>query len=252
MGPRHGVPYASWKPAWRTMAPTRMRLHNQPAGWRQQSVWTWRWCWFANFKWILHPAFLYLTPFPFISFIMASTITSLHTDPKVLDTKRWNKKRMQNEKRNLETPFEYSPRSKLQKMYLQADGIRTSMYLYPSEGDGSWPILKFCSSKSINRCSGQDWCNLYGLQEKYCRRMFIIPPPSLASAFPLDRNFSKGVRFWNKNFPEVAPQKNVSAYFSPNYYTAPVPWLRPWSRSSGCVFDISGQWWPGAYMIAHM
>jgi len=44
---------------------------------------------------------------------------------------------MQNEKRNLETPFEYSPRSKLQKMYLQADGIRTSMYLYPSEGDGS-------------------------------------------------------------------------------------------------------------------
>jgi len=52
--------------------------------------------------------------------------------------------------------------------------------------------------------------------------MFIIPPPGLASSFPLDMNFSKGVRFSNQNFPEVAPQKNVSAYFSPNYYTAPV------------------------------
>jgi len=39
----------------------------------------------------------------------------------------------------------------------------------------------------------------------------------------IDRNFSKGVMFSNQNFPEVAPQKNVSAYFSPNYYTAPVP-----------------------------
>jgi len=27
---------------------------------------------------------------------------------------------------------------------------------------------------------------------------------------------------FNKKFPEVAPQKNVSAYFSPDYYTAPV------------------------------
>jgi len=75
-----------------------------------------------------------------------------------------------------------------------------------------------------------------------------IPPPGLASSSPLHRNFSKGVRFSNKNFPEVAPQNHVSAYLSPNYYTAPVPSLRPWSRSSGCVFDISGQWWPGAYM----
>jgi len=46
--------------------------------------------------------------------------------------------------------------------------------------------------------------------------MFIIPPPGLASSFPLDRNFSKEVRFSNKNFPEVAPQKNVSEYFSSN------------------------------------
>jgi len=52
--------------------------------------------------------------------------------------------------------------------------------------------------------------------------MYIIPPPGLASSFLLDRNFSKGVRFSNKNFPEVAPQKNASAYFSPNYYTAQV------------------------------
>jgi len=65
--------------------------------------------------------------------------------------------------------------------------------------------------------------------------MFIIPPPGLASSFPKRRNFSKGVRFSNKNFPEVAPQKNVSAYFSPYYYTAPVPSLRPWSRSSFVV-----------------
>jgi len=57
--------------------------------------------------------------------------------------------------------------------------------------------------------------------------MFIIPPPGLASSFLKDQNFSKGVRFSNKNFPEVAPQKNVSAYFSPNYYTTPVPSLRP-------------------------
>ena len=77
-------------------------------------------------------------------------------------------------------------------------------------------------------------------------------PPGLASSFPLDRNFSKGGMFSNKNFPEVAPQKNVSAYSSPNYYTAPVPSLKPWSRSSGCVFDIYGQWWPGAYMNAGM
>jgi len=53
--------------------------------------------------------------------------------------------------------------------------------------------------------------------------MFIIPPPGLASSFAQHRNFSKGVRVSDKNFPEVAPQKNVSAYFSPNYYTAPVP-----------------------------
>jgi len=57
--------------------------------------------------------------------------------------------------------------------------------------------------------------------------MFIIPPPGLASSFPIDWNFSKGVRFSNKKFPEVVPQKNVSAYFSPKYYTAPVPSLRP-------------------------
>jgi len=57
--------------------------------------------------------------------------------------------------------------------------------------------------------------------------MFIITPPGLASSFALDWNFSKGVRFSNKNFPEVAPQKKVSAYFSPNYYTAPVPSLEP-------------------------
>ena len=84
----------------------------------------------------------------------------------------------------------------------------------------------------------QDWCNLYGLREKFFRRMFIILPPCLASSFPLNRNFWKGVRFSNKNFPELAPHKNVSAYFSPDYYTAPVLSLKPWSRSSGCVFDI--------------
>ena len=62
--------------------------------------------------------------------------------------------------------------------------------------------------------------------------MFIIPPPGLASFFSLDRNFSKGVRFSNKNFPEVAFQKNVSAYFSPNYYTAPVPSLHDQDRAA--------------------
>jgi len=55
-----------------------------------------------------------------------------------------------------------------------------------------------------------------GFREKYCRQMFIIPPPGLASSFPLDQNFSKGVRFSNKNFPEVVPQKTVSAYFLTN------------------------------------
>jgi len=86
----------------------------------------------------------------------------------------------------------------------------------------------------------------------FYERMFIIPPPGLASSFLRSRNFSKEVRFSNKKFPDVAPHKNVSAYFSPNYYTAPVPSLRPWSSSSGCVFGISGQWWPGAYMNADM
>jgi len=52
--------------------------------------------------------------------------------------------------------------------------------------------------------------------------MFIIPPPGLASSYLIDRNFSKGVRFSNKHFPELAPQNKVSAYFSPDYYTAPV------------------------------
>jgi len=57
--------------------------------------------------------------------------------------------------------------------------------------------------------------------------MFIMPLPGLASSFPLDQNFSKGVRFSDKNFPDVASQKNVSAYFSPNYYIAPVSSLKP-------------------------
>jgi len=57
--------------------------------------------------------------------------------------------------------------------------------------------------------------------------MFIIPPPGLASSFLLDWNFSKGVRFSNKNFPKLTPQKNVSAYFSPDYHTAPVLSLKP-------------------------
>jgi len=71
--------------------------------------------------------------------------------------------------------------------------------------------------------------------------MFIIPFPGLASSFPLDWNFSKGVRFSTKKILELAPQKNVSAYFSPDYYTAPVLSLTPSSTSSGCVFDICGQ-----------
>jgi len=57
--------------------------------------------------------------------------------------------------------------------------------------------------------------------------MFIIPPSGLASSFPLDWNFSKGVRFSNKIFPELAPQKKVSACFSPDYYTALVLSLKP-------------------------
>jgi len=117
-----------------------------------------------------------------------------------------------------------------------------------------WPIFLLLLRADL-RCnalcnSKQDWFNLYGLWEKYFQCMFIIPPPSLTSSFPLDRNFSKGVRFSNKSFPEVAPQKNVSSYFSPSYYTTPVPSLTPWLRSS--VFDIFGQWWPGAYMNADM
>jgi len=55
--------------------------------------------------------------------------------------------------------------------------------------------------------------------------MFMIPLPGLASSFSLDQNFSTEVRFLNKNVPQVAPQKNVSANFSPNYYTVPVPHL---------------------------
>ena len=77
---------------------------------------------------------------------------------------------------------------------------------------------------------------IYGLREKYFRCMFIIPPPGLASSSPLYRNFSKVVRFSNTNFPEVAPQKNLSAYFSPNYYTAPVPSLTPWSSRETSPF----------------
>jgi len=30
---------------------------------------------------------------------------------------------------------------------------------------------------------------------------------------------------FDKNFPELTPQKNVSACFSPDYYTAPGPVL---------------------------
>jgi len=68
----------------------------------------------------------------------------------------------------------------------------------------------------------QNWNNLYGLREKFFRRIFIIPPPDLASSCPQHWNFSKGARFSNKNFPELAPQKNVSACFSPDHYTVPV------------------------------
>jgi len=59
----------------------------------------------------------------------------------------------------------------------------------------------------------QDWCNLYGLREKYCQRLFIISPPGLASSFLLNRNFSKGVRFSNKIFPEVALKKTCQHIF---------------------------------------
>jgi len=57
--------------------------------------------------------------------------------------------------------------------------------------------------------------------------MFIIFPPGLASSIPLNRNFSKGASFSNKIFPELAPQKHVSEYFPPDYYTAPVLSLKP-------------------------
>jgi len=54
-----------------------------------------------------------------------------------------------------------------------------------------------------------------------CGRIFfthfyIIPPPGLACTFPKQRNFSRGARFSNKNFPELAPQKNVSAHLNPD------------------------------------
>jgi hypothetical protein len=39
--------------------------------------------------------------------------------------------------------------------------------------------------------------------------------------------FLERAEIFNKIFPELAPQKNVSAYFSPNYYTAPVLALKP-------------------------
>jgi len=60
--------------------------------------------------------------------------------------------------------------------------------------------------------------------------MFIIPPPGLASSFPQDQNFSKGVSFSNKIFPEIAPQKNLSAFFHHVDHQ---------TKSSGCVFDIN-------------
>jgi len=39
--------------------------------------------------------------------------------------------------------------------------------------------------------------------------MFTISSPGLASSFVLYQNFSREVRFSNKNFLEVAPQKKV-------------------------------------------
>ena len=48
---------------------------------------------------------------------------------------------------------------------------------------------------------------------------------------------------FNKNFPEVAPQKNVSACFSPNYYTTSVPSLKggpePSNFENLCLVNVS-------------
>jgi len=57
--------------------------------------------------------------------------------------------------------------------------------------------------------------------------MFIIPPPGLTSSIPQHRNFSKGARFSNKIFLELAPQINVSAYFPPDFNITPVLSLEP-------------------------
>jgi len=48
------------------------------------------------------------------------------------------------------------------------------------------------------------------------RNCFILPPPEVASCFPLNRNFSKQASYPNK-FPEWPPQKIALPYFPPDY-----------------------------------
>jgi len=74
---------------------------------------------------------IYATPFPLYLSLWPPPSPHRPEGPRYEKVKQ---KRMQNEKRNLETPFEHSRILKLQKTYLQAHGIWTLLSLYLSEG----------------------------------------------------------------------------------------------------------------------
>ena len=80
----------------------------------------------------------------------------------------------------------------------------------------------------------------------------ISAPPLQVTAHPEPLPFSELAETRSRQIIRISMRVLgwSSPYFSPNYYTAPVPSFRTWSRSSDCVFDISGQWWPEAYMNA--
>jgi len=64
-----------------------------------------------------------------------------------------------------------------------------------------------------------------------CGRIFpthVHNTPSRPGLFLSVRpEFLERGEVFKQNFPEVAPQKNMSAYFSPYYNTAPFPSLEP-------------------------
>jgi len=57
--------------------------------------------------------------------------------------------------------------------------------------------------------------------ETLCRPFFILLPPGPASSSRSHRNFERGEFFQHISL-DLAPEKNLSAFFSPDYYTAPV------------------------------